>query len=1150
MKSSDIRKKFTEYFKKKGHKQLPSASLIPEQDLSLLFVNAGMNQFKSVFLGLKQPPAKNVVTIQKCMRAGGKHNDLENVGHTPRHHTFFEMMGNFSFGGYFKKEALELSWEFLTKGLGLSEKRLWVSVFKDDRETERLWKKHIGLPESRIFKCGETENFWRMGDSGPCGPCSEIHYYNGSKQKPSPEDLLEIWNLVFMEFNEDKESGRTPLPVPCVDTGMGLERLTAVLQNRESNYHTDLFQGIIQSLEKESGKSYDWTETEQNEEQTAFRVLADHSRAITFLISEGVFPGSEGADYVLRRILRRALFYSRKLHPQKNLLIDGSQVTAEIMGDIYPKLKESANKRETKLLIEEEAEMFDQKLSEGKKRLLETMRRREGNFIDAETADMLYGTYGFPVDLTRLIAGEKGWGMAKDSEIEQQKQRSANLFKKTAMTESRIQCIKSNPPKNIPQTHFTGDTTDGEEGRVMCILKFRQERELENRDNDGGDLSTTVSAKLSYDLPDQLRAGEKAWVIFNKTCFYPEDKGELKTETGTAQILGCQKIHNFIVHEVTALKGELKKDQLCKLRVDKKHRRLLKESAVKSQLHKYLNINLKTQFTGYKKNEEEGQILRTFSTGSPSQELSGFVALSTEPLKEGQTGYVVLDRTCLYPEGGGPVGDKGVLKTATGQADVLDCKKFGSFIFHEVRVTKGQLKAKSSLPAGRNEGSTAERDEISVEGRNEVSAAERDEISVEERDKISVEETKCKMKVDTDHRKGISSAHSATHLLHSALRQILGPSTRQAGSLVEPYRLRFDFSCSRPLTLKQQAQIEEEVVSNIEKGEKVSAKTLPRKQAVREGALFLPGENYGDRVRIITMGDHTSKEFCGGIHVKNTADIGSFRIISESGVQSGVRRITALTGPLAEKWGFLLERENRELRKQLGLPDFFPGEKENPFIEWAEKIDREIKNLKKQTLSPGSKKELVTKTAYVSFNDFTRRSLLSRQNLELRVYLNLSAPKDTEEKNPFRDFVKKKEEELKKVKAQSKKLKAPSFKPEELLKQAKNFQGKTREGLLLAVSLPLQDRKLLADLADNLKSRMPTGIVILVGEGEGRHPVVVTLTKDLQQTLSAGDILKKIISPLLKGKGGGQARFAQGAVTDKSRFSELEGALLELLKQT
>ena len=1165
MTSFEIREKFLRFFESRGHKILPSSSLIPQNDPSLMFVNAGMNQFKNVFLGREEPAALSAATVQKCLRAGGKHNDLENVGQTPWHHTFFEMMGNFSFGSYFKEKAVALAWEFLTEELNFPEERLWVSVFKNDEESYQLWRERQNIPEHKIFRLGREDNFWQMGDTGPCGPCSEIYYDLGGKgfglgkngpdkirrPKPGreshvlPDNLTEIWNLVFMEFfdsapPEAKGISRAPLPRPCIDTGIGFERLVSCAQGVSSNYHIDLFREILGAVEAESAFSYSFSDgaasASERQKQMAFRVVADHSRAAAFLIGEGVFPGSEGPAYVLRRIMRRAFYYSQKLDPKGSLLKKGAGKTISLMESAYPRLR-----RERDLIlsvIEEEEARFSGSLKRGRKKLeekIESLSKRRGDgeiaakdkqkkIMNYETAKDLHATYGFPIDLTRLILKEKGWTLRELQE-----------------GQSQGKPEQTGPAQTPPLLNQTGQTDQ------------------------------TADQTNQPSRPDQKKGGPD-W-----------DAGA--KESGSALQSAFASLQNIFRTE--------------------------RESESSGDLGK-------TDFTGYEKNQDTGRILliaaarqkpllndASNSAGLPSRGgfSSGFfketpasvVLESVSLLEKDQEAWLLLDKTCFYPEGGGPVGDQGAFQTETGRAKVMDCRQQGGFIVHGVRVLEGHLKKNQE----------------------------------------------CKMEVDKNFREGVAAAHSATHLLNAALRKILGPSVRQAGSLVKPHQLRFDFSHPRPLTLKQQDQIEALVLSDIDKAERVSAFEAPYKKAIEGGALSLGGENYGDTVRVIAMGERTSKELCGGIHVKNTADIADFRIISETGVQSGVRRIVACSGARAKAWEAFLEEQNRELGKRLGislpllsnsgqplksgkrLNDRAPakdspseafsggGSEPNPFLLWEREKDQEIEELKAKLFRFGAKKTFpkikkphfeTTLPAFQKKNPifeakspqksrppsqkaphgqkasaaavsaaakapsskwpagiFSRRSLLSRQNLELRLHLDIPFPKapspkagEREEDSPFLPWVEKKEKELKSLREQVERLQSFSLKPEELIERAKTFRAKTpegqkREGRVLALSLPLEDRKLLAEMADSLKSKIPTGVVALVGEGPGQAPVVLTITKDLQGAFSAGLLLKEVVAPLLKGKGGGNARFAQGSVADKSRFADLEGQLLSAL---
>ena len=856
-----IRKEFIHFFKKKDHKHLPSSSLIPQDDPSLLFVNAGMNPFKNIFLGLQKPPYKKIVSIQKCLRVGGKHNDLEQVGRSPTHHTFFEMMGNFSFGDYFKEEALNLSWEFLTKNLNIPKEKLWISVFENDEETYSLWREKQNIPNDRIFKSAEKDNFWRMGNEGPCGPCSEIYYYEGVNPK-TIEDMIEIWNLVFMEFYEDSSGKKQKLPLPCVDTGVGLERLASVLQKTSSNYQTDLLYPLINALEEASRISY-------KKEPTAFQVISDHSRAIAFLISDGIIPGNEGQNYVLRRLLRRAFHYNQKLST-KNLVEVAVKEVISQMKSIYPELeKEESYAQE---LIENEKEKFFLSLEQGQKILLKKMKSSTEKIIDTPLAWDLYSTYGFPFDLTRLIAKEKGFQMEAKSEEE---------------------IFKHNP----------------------------------------------------------------------KPSFQKEKSNKIKLN-----------IFAF------------------------------KKSNVKLE---------KTDFTGYGILKEKSSITSLLS-------LDSLKTISS--LRKGEEAWCVTKKTCFYPEGGGQVGDLGQMQTSSAKALVLDCQKQEETIFHKIKVSEGSLKIKD----------------------------------------------KVELIVDSKHRFLTKGSHSATHLLNAALRKTLKTSLRQAGSLVEAGRLRFDFTHPKPLTMEQIKKIELEVQKNIEARIDVSPSLLPYEKALKEGALSMAGDNYPKMVRVIQMLDR-SKELCGGTHVSNTYEIGNFKIISETGVQSGIRRIEAYTGTEATQW----------------------------------------------------------------LNE------LARQNLELRDYLKIPRPKNKESSSPLLEKIKKIERELKTIKNQVKQAQSSEDNWEELT-ISKNISA-------YLLRSPLSDRKILADVADKKKSQ-GSSVVIVFGKNSSAYPVIVTVSKDLLDIISAHDLLKNILIPHLGGKGGGQDRFAQGEVSHLNNLQEVRSDLVKKLK--
>ena len=1059
----EIRKKFLDFFENKHHRILQGSSLVPHNDPSLLFVNAGMNQFKKDFLGLKAPKAKNVATIQKCLRAGGKHNDLEEVGESFSHHTFFEMLGNFSFGGYFKEEAIDLAWRFLTEELKLSPKDLWITVHREDEKSYRIWKDKQKIPEHKIYRLDDKDNFWQMGDTGPCGYCSEIHYYSGTEKKPDPGQLIEVWNLVFMEFNQLSDGKREKLPLPCVDTGMGLERLCALLQNKTSNYHTDLFSEIISSLEEASGKKYDWKEIKQTERQKAFRVIADHSRSVCFLINEDIVPGNDRENYVLRRIIRRALYYSQKLHPSKNLLQIGAERVISLMSgisqtfagegfssykDYFDLQKEKSNIHDC---IHSEYEKFSNSLKEGNKRLEEEIESSsKTKFITAKTAWNLYNTYGFPMDLTRLIAKEKGWTVATEGEVK----------KYIGLEQESIN------------------------------KKLRQQQKF-------------------------VRIGQGEKQKLKESIFNIEMKSFIK-----------QYSSQFL-------------------------------SDLRSKAEK-------TGFTGYEKNKEEAQILfmgfMQMSEGigkDDKRSHSSPKLIQVEDLQTEKKAWIVLDKSCFYPEGGGPIGDKGFLKTETGRAEVLDCQKESDFLWHQVKVLEGELK----------KGQIAQ------------------------------------MEVNINHRKEISASHTATHLLNSALRAVLGDRVRQAGSLVKPGYLRFDFTYPKALTKEQCQKVEKWVWQSVAQKEKLFSDYKDFEEAKRDGFLFLKNENYTEPVRVICVGESTSKELCGGIHVQNTEEIKNFKILNETGVQSGVRRIEAYTGFLAESWESFLIKQNLELRKFLGLPIpkekqrdslFFKRkscawrgliEKTNPFLVWLKTKDQEIKKLRKRIvcLEEQTIQMVSQQTEMIQTENFFHP--LALQTLELREIMNCPLPMEEqvvdfflnqsffdpssedkkndrvdnqemeswieEAKDLFEEtlsplkVVQEKEKEIQKLQDWWKEIKSLGLTRENLISKAKKIQMGDRSRQLLVASLPIENRKILSDLSDILLSKITSGLLILRGESDNKHPVLVNLTKDMEEFLSAGELLKNTIAPFCKGQGGGKTSFAQGSITDKKAFSQLEKMLLD-----
>ena len=752
MESREVRKSFLEYFRSRGHEIVKSSSLVPQDDPTLLFTNAGMVQFKSVFLGHEQRPYKRATSCQKCMRAGGKHSDLENVGHTARHHTFFEMLGNFSFGDYFKKEAIQFAWELLTEWYRLPKDRLWVSVYEEDAQAESLWKELTDVDPARIVRLGAKDNFWQMGDTGPCGPCSEIIIDQGQEVGCGRDDCnlecdcdryLELWNLVFMQYNRDESGKLTPLPKPSIDTGMGLERITAVLQGKHNNFDTDLFQPIIEEISTLSGIPYG----KAPHSDASMRVIADHIRAITFLLSEGLIPSNEGRGYVLRRVIRRAARHARLLNLPAPTLHRFIEPVISVMGDIYPEIIDERDRTEKLLKIEEER--FVRTIETGMNILDEILTRlkEEGSdVIPGEELFRLYDTYGFPIDLARDIANDEGY--------------------------------------RIDEEGF--------------------HRRLQ------------------------------------------EQKQKARTGAGIQQ----QEERTTLYREIVARHGE-------------------------------------TLFRGYETLKEEAEVVEIISNGR-----------FTDELGEGQEGMIVLDRTPFYGESGGQVGDTGVIHSEGAHLIVTDTKKpLQGLHIHIVKVKRGTVR--------RGERVTA--------------------------------------MVDEERRLSIMRNHTATHLLHKALRMVLGEHVKQSGSLVAPDRLRFDFTHYTATTPEEIDEIEEVVNTKILEDLPVKTEVMGIDDAIRSGAVALFDEKYGEKVRVVSAGGF-SRELCGGTHCSATGQIGSFVILSESSVASGIRRIEALTGMNAFRY---LKEQKRsiEMIKNILKTDR-PVERTERLIRELKEKEKEIERLK------------------------------------------------------------------------------------------------------------------------------------------------------------------------------------------------------------
>lgn len=757
MKSAELRKLFLNYFQEQGHTIVPSSSLVPANDPTLLFTNAGMVQFKDVFLGLDERAYKRAATVQRCVRAGGKHNDLENVGYTARHHTFFEMLGNFSFGDYFKREAIQFAWNFLTQVLKLPKEKLWVTVYEKDDETADIWLNELKIDPHRFSRCGEKDNFWSMGDVGPCGPCTEIFYDHGPSVAGGPpgspdadgDRYIEIWNNVFMQFERTASGELKPLAKPSVDTGMGLERLAAVMQGVHSNYETDIFQTLLTVIAKLAGK----TDTQY----ASMRVIADHIRSTSFLIADGVIPSNEDRGYVLRRIIRRAIRHGHKLGLTDTFFYKLVAPLVASMGEAYPELTKAQAHIER--VLQQEEEQFARTLDHGLKLLDQELAKLTDKVIPGDVVFKLYDTYGFPADLTADIAREQ-------------------------------------------------DFTIDQEGFNQAMQQQRQR---------------------------------------------------------------SQQASHFAMSQ-----------------------------------HAELQLQMATHFIGYETLVGESAVVALLAEGKTLAELN-----------QGMQGAVVLESSPFYAEGGGQVGDKGLLHLDDAVFEVQDTQKQGKAYLHHGIMRSG-----------------------SVQVSDKVQAA-----------------------VDLKAREATMANHSATHLLHAALRQILGQHVQQKGSLVEPARLRFDFAHFEPITAQQLKAIESLVNEQIRANHVVATAVMTPDEAKQKGALALFGEKYEAKVRVLTMGSF-SMELCGGTHVTRTGDIGLFKIISESGIAAGVRRIEAVTGEHALVW-FHTELEKLDNAARLLKTDRATVvDKLTQQLERQRQLEKELNQLKGQ-LAGSMGKELIDKAQMI-----------------------------------------------------------------------------------------------------------------------------------------------------------------------------------------
>ena len=747
MKTKQIRKTYFDYFISKDHELVDSGSLIPQNDPSLLFTNAGMVPFKDVLLGVEKRPYTRAVSSQRCLRVGGKHNDLENVGYTARHHTFFEMLGNFSFGDYFKREAIEFAWDLLTNKYSLPADKLWVTVFKDDDESEAIWKEEIGIPADRISRLDEEENFWTMGATGPCGPCSEIYYDHGPEVKGSPpamganpgDRFIEIWNLVFAQFDRSKDGTLSPLPNSCVDTGMGLERMAAVLQGKHNNFETDLFAPLIKEAASICGT--------KDLNDPSLKVIADHLRASAFLVADGISPSNEGRGYVLRRIIRRALRHADKLGSKQPVLSSMVPTLVKQMSNAYPILKKNSKLIKANILQEEE--QFASTLVQGMGLLKEEVKNLKGKTIKGELIFRLYDTYGFPPDMTADFARENN---------------------------------------------------------LKVDLKGYEEAMTKQKER-GREASTFGSV-----IPESLN-----------------------------------------------LKGS-------------------------------------TNFVGYEKDEVKAKIVELVSLSDGKAQ---------EKIKKNQEVVVILDKTSFYAESGGQVGDTGVLIGNKFEFEIKDTQKIGEHVGHVGYLSKGSASKGDSVVA----------------------------------------------KINQQARSKTVLNHSATHLLNSALRTVLGDHVEQRGSLVNEDKLRFDFVHKKQVSKEEIKQIEAIVNSEIRANSETITETMPIKEAEKKGALAFFGDKYGEQVRVLSMGGDFSVELCGGTHVQRTGDIGYFKVMAETSISAGVRRIEALTGEAALNLSQDSHDNLDSLALQLNTSSEQVSEKVSQLIDANKSLKQEVDKLKSSNLS-------------------------------------------------------------------------------------------------------------------------------------------------------------------------------------------------------
>ncbi len=860
--SNEIRDAFLKFFERRGHKIVASSSLIPFNDPTLLFTNAGMNQFKDVFLGNEERPYRRAATSQKCMRVSGKHNDFRDVGHSTRHHTFFEMLGNFSFGDYFKLDAIRFAWELVTQDFGINPARLWITVYQDDEDAWRFWSEDVGISPERILRLGEEDNFWAMGETGPCGPCSELHYDFGRSPLPDHGECdltcscgrwVEIWNLVFMQFNRDADGRMTPLPSPSIDTGMGFERITTILQGKQTNYESDLFRPLLDEISRIANLDYGTSTVDD----VSMRIIADHARAAAFVIADGQYPGNDKRGYVLRKIMRRAAVHGKKLRIHEPFIYRVAGVVGDLMSGAYPEL--AASRETIARVIKQEEDAFADTLEQGLRDFYDRAKRLRAagsKVLPGAEAFYLYDTRGLPLEIIEDLAQENRLAVDEagfHSALEEQRERSRQDY---------------------------------------------------------------MSGKVRQEVAESVFEGASSFVGYGY------------------------------------------------------------EAPVLSNIRAIL---------------VDGERAESITTG--------------------QKGEIVLDSTPFYAESGGQVGDTGILSGDGNKAAVLDTLYRGSSISHVVEVTSGSLQVGDSVQAA----------------------------------------------VDLPRRQATMKNHTATHLMHAALRKVLGPHIKQAGSLVAPDRLRFDFTHFAPLTVAEIEHVENEVNAQIWRNQPIITEVMDLDLAMRSGAVALFGEKYQERVRVVEVPGF-SRELCGGTHVPATGTIGVFKILSETGIAAGVRRIEALTGP-----GALARfRADAAMLDQI-QEQFRIGRQEVPVL--LEKMQGQIREMQRQ---------------------------IAQLSVEV-VRAGLG----------------------------------------EIAGQVRRIEGVQ----VVAHVLPATDRATMREIADDLKARLGSGIVVLGTPQDGKVALIAMVTRDLCERVPAGRIIKEI-APMVGGSGGGKPELAEAGGKDSSRLAD------------